>query len=104
MEKIDFKKGNGLVPAIIQDSISKEVLMMGYMNKEALEMTLKTGFVYFFSRGRKKLWLKGEESGNKLKLEQIFLDCDGDTLLLEVELIGSAACHTGERSCFYTKL
>lgn len=101
---IDFAKSGGLVPAIIQDAKTGEVYMLGYMNAEALDKTLETGWVYFWSRSKQRLWMKGEESGNKLKLREIYLDCDEDTLLIKVDLIGTAACHTGNRSCFYTKL
>lgn len=101
---IDFTKVNGLVPVIIQNYKTGDVFMLGYMNEEALQKTIKTGWVYFWSRSRKKLWLKGEESGNKLKVKEIYLDCDKDTLLINVELIGKNVCHTGNRSCFYTKL
>lgn len=101
---IDFKKGNGLVPAIIQDSKTGDVFMLGYMNNEALQKTRDTELVYFWSRTRKKLWMKGEESGNKLKVKEIYTDCDNDTLLIKVELIGNAVCHTGNKTCFYKKL
>ncbi|OGE64549.1 phosphoribosyl-AMP cyclohydrolase [Candidatus Daviesbacteria bacterium RIFCSPLOWO2_02_FULL_36_7] len=101
---IDFKKGNGLVPAIVQDYKSNEVLMLGYMNEEAIKKTLKSGWVYFWSRSRKKIWMKGEESGNKLKVKDIFIDCDGDTLLIKAELKGKAVCHTGKKTCFYDTL
>jgi phosphoribosyl-AMP cyclohydrolase len=101
---IDFTKGNGLVPAIIQDYKNGEVFMLGYMNEEALQKTLQTGWVYFWSRSRKKLWMKGEESGNKLKLKEIYFDCDNDSLLVKVELIGSNVCHTGNKTCFYNTL
>jgi phosphoribosyl-AMP cyclohydrolase len=101
---IDFAKNNGLVPAIIQDVKTGEVYMLGYMNAEALEQTRRTGWVYFWSRSKQRLWMKGEESGNKLKLREMYLDCDEDTLLIKVDLIGTAVCHTGNRSCFYTKL
>lgn len=104
MNKVRFDKNNGLVPAIVQEFKSKEILMMGYMNKESLEKTKETGYVYFWSRSRKKLWMKGEESGNKLKLKKIFVDCDNDTLLVLVELLGQAACHTGKKSCFFTEV
>ena len=104
MKKIDFKKGGGLIPAIIQDGATSEVLMLGYMNLEAYELTVSTNNVYFWSRSRKKLWLKGEESGNKLEVLSIFQDCDADTLLIRVKLIGQAACHTGQKSCFFTKI
>src|SRR5437868_6071527 len=101
---INFSKGNGLVPAIIQDYKSGDVYMLGYMNKEALQQTIDTGWVHFWSRSRKKLWMKGEESGNKLKVHEIYADCDDDTLLIKVELKGSNVCHTGSKSCFYKKI
>lgn len=101
---IDFGKGNGLVPAVIQDYKSGEVLMLGFMNQEALQKTLKSGWVYFWSRSRNKLWMKGEESGNKLKLKEIIQDCDGDTVLIKVELIGKNVCHTGNKTCFYQEV
>ena len=100
---INFSKNNGLVPAIIQDNKTGDIYMLGYMNSEALEQTNKTGWVYFWSRSRQKLWMKGEESGNKLKVKEIFTDCDDDTLLIKVELIGSNVCHTGNKSCFYKR-
>ena len=102
--KIDFKKGNGLIPAIIQSYQSGDVLMFGYMNAAALQKTFETGWVYFWSRTRQKLWMKGEESGNKLKVKDIFTDCDNDTLLIKAELIGKNVCHTGEKTCFYSRL
>ncbi len=101
---IDFTKTNGLIPAITQDYKTGDVFMLGYMNEEAMQKTIKTGWVCFWSRSRKKLWMKGEESGNKLKVKNIYLDCDKDSLLIKVELIGKNVCHTGNRSCFYTKL
>lgn len=93
-----------LIPAIIQEEKTGDVLMLGYMNQEALEKTRQEGYVYFWSRKRERLWVKGEESGNKLKIKQIFKDCDGDTLLIQVTLVGNAACHTGVKSCFYQKI
>lgn len=103
-QKIDFKKGDGLIPVVIEDYQNDDVLMLGYINKEALQKTLETGWVYFWSRSRKKLWMKGKESGNKLKVKEIFQDCDGDSLLVKAELIGNNVCHTNNRSCFNTKL
>jgi phosphoribosyl-AMP cyclohydrolase len=100
----NFSKGEGLVPAIVQDAETKEVLMMAYMNRQSWEATLKTGKATYWSRSRQKLWLKGESSGNVQVIKNIFIDCDDDTLLLEVDQIGKAACHTGYRSCFYRKL
>lgn len=98
--KINFKKKDWLVPVIIQEFQTKDVLMLGYMSKEAFKKTLKENIVYFWSRERKKLWMKGESSGNRLKVKKVFLDCDGDTFLIQVDLIGKYACHTGKRSCF----
>ncbi len=102
--KIDFEKGSGLIPAIIQDVKNNRVLMMGYMNKLSLKKTIEDGYVYFWSRSRNELWLKGETSGNKLKVKEIFSDCDNDTLLVLAELEGKGVCHTGEYSCFFNKL
>jgi phosphoribosyl-AMP cyclohydrolase len=99
--EIDFKKGNGLIPVVIQDAATNEVLMLGYMNREAWEETLKTKRVTFWSRSRKKLWLKGETSGHFQEVREIWLDCDGDTLLIKVDQTGRAACHTGFQSCFH---
>ncbi len=101
MIEIDFKKGDGLIPVIIQDASTHEVLMLGYMNQEAWEETLRTKRASFWSRSRKKLWIKGETSGHFQEIKEIYLDCDGDTLLLRVDQIGGAACHTGFRSCFH---
>jgi len=101
---IDFQKGEGLVPAIIQDDKTGAVLMLGYMNQEAFKKTKSTGLVNFWSRSRQKLWLKGEESGNKLKVISISADCDCDAILVKVELIGNAVCHTGSYSCFFNDL
>jgi len=93
----------GLIPAIIQDSKTGEVLMLGYMNKEALEKTIEEGKVYFYSRSRKKLWMKGETSKNYLYVTKIFIDCDRDTLLILVNPEGNV-CHTGNRSCFFEEI
>lgn len=101
---IEFTKNNGLVPAIIQDYQTGDIYMLGYMNEDSLQKTLETKWVYFWSRSRKKLWMKGEESGNKLKVKVIYTDCDSDTILVKVELIDSNVCHTGNKSCFSTKL
>ncbi len=97
--QIDFEKQGGLVPAIVQDARTRTVLMLGYMNAEALDATLKTGLVTFWSRSKNRLWQKGEESGNSLKLVSITEDCDNDTLLILVEPNGPT-CHTGSTSCF----
>ena len=104
MIKIDFKKGKGLIPVIIQDASTNEVLMLGYMNRESWKKTMKTKKASFWSRSRKKIWVKGETSGHVQKIKGIYLDCDGDTLLLKVDQIGGAACHTGFRSCFHQRL
>ncbi len=102
VEELVFN-AEGLIPAIIQDVVSKEVLMMAYMNREAFEKTLETQKTWFYSRCRKKLWNKGETSGNYQSVKKISYDCDGDTLLIEVVPAGNA-CHTGEKSCFYRAL
>ncbi len=91
----------GLIPVIVQDVNSGEVLMMAYMNKEALENTIKTGYTHFYSRSRKRLWKKGETSGHLQAVRQILVDCDSDALLVKVVQHGPGACHTGHRSCFY---
>ena len=102
---MDFTKFNGLVPAVIQDAQSAEVLMVGFMNPEALEITRRTGFATFFSRTRNTLWTKGETSGNRLEVVEMLTDCDDDTLLVKVKRLGDGnVCHTGERTCFFTKL
>jgi phosphoribosyl-AMP cyclohydrolase len=101
MQKIDFAKGNGLVPVIVQDYESREVLMVAYMNEAAWEKTNKTGKAHYYSRSRKGLWFKGEESGNFQEVKDVFIDCDNDTILLQVNQLGGAACHEGYRSCFF---
>jgi len=99
----DFKYDNkGLIPAIIQDVDTKQVLMLAYMNKESLRRTIKIGKTCFWSRSRKKFWIKGETSGNYQKIRAIYYDCDLDTLLIKVKQPG-VACHTGKKSCFYRK-
>ena len=103
MIKIKFGK-DGLVPAVIQDYRTREVLMVAYMNKEALAKTIKTGKTWFYSRSRKKLWMKGEVSGNVQKVRRIYIDCDEDCILLQVFQAGRASCHTGYRSCFYREI
>ncbi len=98
---IDFAKMDGLVPAIVQDAASKEVLMVGFFNEESYRRTLESGFVTFWSRTRKKLWMKGESSGNRLRVVKAFTDCDQDTLLFEVVVEGDGlVCHEGTVSCF----
>jgi phosphoribosyl-AMP cyclohydrolase len=101
MQKIDFAKGNGLVPVIVQDYESRDVLMVAYMNEEAWEQTQNTGKAHYYSRSRKRLWFKGEESGNFQEVRDAFIDCDNDTILLQVNQIGGAACHEGYRTCFF---
>ena len=95
---------DGLLPAIAQDHVSGRVLMMAWMNPEALKMSVSSGFAVYWSRSRQALWKKGEQSGNRQRLIEISLDCDGDTLLLKVEQLGDIACHTGRQSCFYRRL
>ncbi len=94
----------GLIPAIIQDIENDDVLMLAYMNKKSLEMTLDAGFTHFWSRSRQKYWKKGETSGNVQEVKEILYDCDEDTLLIKVIQHGSGACHTGNRSCFYRNI
>jgi phosphoribosyl-AMP cyclohydrolase len=100
----DFTKGNGLVPVIVQDSETRDVLMLAYMNSVAWCATLETGKATYWSRSRNALWVKGEQSGNVQRVKEIFMDCDDDTILLLVEQVGGAACHTGHRSCFYRRI
>lgn len=100
-EQLDFDKMSGLLPAIVQDSKNGEVLMVGFMNRQALDLTLQNGYVTFFSRTRNALWTKGESSGNRLRVISARTDCDRDTLLLHVEVEGQGVvCHRGTRSCF----
>lgn len=101
---IDFAKGDGLITAIAQDATSGEVLMVATMNEEALARTLELGEVVYWSRSRRRLWHKGEESGHVQKVTELYLDCDGDALLIKVQQVGGAACHTGKRSCFFRRL
>lgn len=100
----DFAKGDGLLPAIAQDAETGDVLMMAYMNEESYAETVETGRAVYFSRSRGKLWRKGEESGNVQEVKSMYLDCDKDTILLKVNQIGGAACHTGYRSCFFSEI
>jgi phosphoribosyl-AMP cyclohydrolase len=104
MIELDFRKMGGLMPAVVQDHITGEVLMVGFMNREAWETTLATGRATFFSRTRNTLWTKGLTSGNLQEVKEIRIDCDEDTVLLKVEQVGAAACHTGHRSCFYRRV
>ena len=103
--QIDFDKMQGLVPAVVQDAASLEVLMLGFMNNEAFKKTLQTGYVTFYSRTRNKLWTKGETSGNRLRVIDATTDCDRDTILVRVAVEGDGVvCHTGTRSCFTEQL
>jgi phosphoribosyl-AMP cyclohydrolase len=102
IEKLKFNK-QGLIPCVAQDASDGRVLMVAYMNRESLEITLKEGSACYFSRSRGKLWRKGEESGNVQKVKEIYTDCDKDTILLKIEQVGGCACHHGYRSCFYNK-
>ena len=104
MLKLDFIKTGGLVPAIVQDFQTGEILMLAYMNPEAFNATLSTGKATYYSRSRQSLWVKGETSGNMQLIKEIRIDCDDDTVLLKVEQLGGAACHTGHRSCFFKKV
>lgn len=103
MIRPDFKKMNGLIPAIVQDAENGEVLMLAYMNEESLARTLETGLATYWSRSRQEFWCKGETSGHYQQVEEIRIDCDEDTLLLKVRQTGGA-CHTGHRTCFYRTL
>jgi len=101
MIALDFNKAGGLIPAIVQDAATGEILMLAYMNRQAFEATLATGKATYFSRSRQALWVKGETSGNIQLVKEIRIDCDNDAVLLKVEQLGRAACHTGHRSCFF---
>ncbi len=101
---LDFAKLQGVVPAVVQDHKSGRVLMLGFMNEEAFQHTVSTGFATFFSRSRQKLWLKGESSGHRLVVKEMFTDCDQDTVLLKVEALGPGVCHAGYESCFFRRL
>ena len=101
---MELKYRDGLIPAVIQDRRNGKVLMLGYMNDVALQKTLESGFVTFFSRSRQKLWTKGETSGHRLKVREIRVDCDQDALLVQADLTGPGCCHMGYRSCFFRKL
>ena len=101
MVRLDFAKTDGLIPAIAQDHETGEVLMLAYINEESWKLTLETGIAHYWSRSRSKLWKKGESSGNLQEVKEIRVDCDADTVVLKVNQIGDAACHTGYRSCFH---
>jgi phosphoribosyl-AMP cyclohydrolase len=105
MVNLDFaKSADGLLPAIVQDAETGDVLMLAYINKESWRKTLETGKAHFWSRSRNKLWLKGESSGNVQLVKDIFVDCDQDTVVFKVEQLGGAACHKGYRSCFFRRV
>lgn len=103
MIKIDFEKMGGLIPAVIQDNETGEVLMVAFMDEKTLNLTLESGKTWFFSRTRNKYWMKGEESGNTQDVVEVLTDCDADTVVIKVKQNGPAACHTGNRSCFYVR-
>jgi len=102
--KLDFSKLDGLVPAVIQDSQTRDVLMVGFMNAEAFRRTRESGFVTFYSRTRRKLWTKGETSGNRLTVEEVRVDCDRDAVVVLARQTGAATCHLGYRSCFFRRV
>ena len=102
--KVDWQKLGGLLPAIVQDAGDGAVLMLAYMNEEALSLTLQTGYAHYFSRSKGRIWKKGESSGHVQLVREAFLDCDNDALLLKVEQCGGSACHTGARSCFFKEI
>ena len=104
MIELDFDKGDGLLPAIVQDAASGKVLMLAYVNKAAWDKTLETGEAHFWSRSRSELWHKGKTSGHVQRIREIYVDCDDDTVLYRVEQVGGAACHTGYESCFHKKV
>jgi len=99
----DFDKGGGLVPAVAQDAETGEILMLAYMNRESYEKTLETGQVHYYSRSRQELWHKGDGSGNVQKVKGLYLDCDQDAIVVQIEQVGGVSCHTGHRSCFHFK-
>ncbi len=102
--ELDFSKGNGLIPAIVQDFRSGKVLMLAYINQASWDKTLETGEAYYWSRSRQELWHKGKTSGHVQKIREIYADCDNDTVLFKVEQVGGAACHTGHETCFYRQV
>jgi phosphoribosyl-AMP cyclohydrolase len=106
LSQLDFEKGGGLLPVVVQDAGTREVLMIGYANREAVERTLDTGRLHFWSRSRKELWLKGERSGNYLLVRRLSFDCDGDALLAEIEQATGETpiCHTGAETCFFREM
>ena len=104
MIELDFSKGKGLLPAIVQDHASGKVLMLAYISSESWEKTLRTGEAHYWSRSRQEIWHKGGTSGHVQKIKEIHVDCDNDTVLFSVEQVGGAACHTGFESCFHNKI
>jgi phosphoribosyl-AMP cyclohydrolase len=104
MIELDFSKGNGLIPAIVQDYSSHKVLMLAYINRASWEKTIESGEAHYWSRSRQVIWHKGESSGHIQKIKSIYSDCDNDTVLFKVEQVGGAACHTGYETCFYKKI
>jgi phosphoribosyl-AMP cyclohydrolase len=101
---LDFSKSGGLVTAIAQDALSDEILMVAHMNEESFRLTVETGEAVYWSRSRGRLWHKGEESGNVQRIDSLYIDCDGDVVLMKVQQVGDAACHTGKRSCFFRRI
>ncbi|HIF99980.1 MAG TPA: phosphoribosyl-AMP cyclohydrolase [Myxococcales bacterium] len=101
---LDFSKSGGLVTAIAQDALSDEILMVAHMNEESFRLTVETGEAVYWSRSRGRLWHKGEESGNVQRIDSLYIDCDGDVVLMKVQQVGDAACHTGKRSCFFRRV
>jgi len=101
---LDFAKGKGIMPAVIQDHATGEVLMVGYINEEALRKTMETGRMHYFSRSKGRIWMKGESSGHVQEVRELLVDCDGDAVVAKVHQVGGAACHTGYDSCFYRRL
>ena len=101
---IDFKKGDGMIPVIIQDFHSGEVLMLAYMNEEAYRLSESTGFAHYWSRSKERIWKKGETSGHVQEIKEMRIDCDNDTILIKVRQVGEAACHEGYRSCFFRRI
>ncbi|HOP61732.1 MAG TPA: phosphoribosyl-AMP cyclohydrolase [Spirochaetota bacterium] len=101
---IDFSKSGGIVPVIIQDYKTSEVLMLAYMNEEAYSLSMKTGLAHYWSRSKKRIWKKGESSGHTQEIREVRIDCDSDTILMKVNQIGDAACHEGYRSCFFRRV
>lgn len=101
---LDFKKNGGLIPVVVQDAKTQEVLMLAYANEEALQKSIDSGFSHFYSRSRQGLWKKGETSGHLQVIKEILFDCDNDTILYKIEQQGGIACHTGRKSCFFNRI